>query len=209
MGDEDLGRWGEGTGDVTQVVLAVQVDALAGVTAGADGHGVPAGLCVGVGMRDQPTVADGIGDLLRLVGTLVDLATTEAGRGVVDPCPFLVDGFPQAGPDLCGDAFGVQSVGGLPGPVRLLAIDPGQDHGALVERVEAAGGQEGLGGAAVPVGQACDDGGGAGWTLRKTWASRRTVASGGMPGMEDGLVSGPGLAGGRPGPIVVIGGRAG
>lgn len=83
-------------------------------------------------MNDEPAGADGVVDLLGLVGAFADLVAAEAGRGVVDPCPFFVDGFSQAGGDLGGDAFGVQSVGRLLGPVRLLAVDPGPVVGSSV-----------------------------------------------------------------------------
>ncbi|MEU4465980.1 hypothetical protein AB0G20_20065 [Streptomyces sp. NPDC024017] len=53
--------------------------------------------------------------------------------------------------------------------------------------VEAAGGQEGLGGAAVPAGQACDDGGGVGgMDVEEDLDVKADGASGGMPGMEGG-----------------------
>lgn len=49
----------------------------------------------------------------------------------------------QAGGYLDGDAFGVEGLGGLVGPVGLFVVDPGQDHGVFVELLEAARGEHG------------------------------------------------------------------
>ncbi|BBC30841.1 hypothetical protein SGFS_021350 [Streptomyces graminofaciens] len=56
----------------------------------------------------------------------------------------------------------MQGVGGLVGPVGLFVVDPGQDHGVVVEVLEAAGGQEGLGGAVVGAGEGGGHGAGVG-----------------------------------------------
>ncbi|MEU9734461.1 hypothetical protein [Streptomyces sp. NPDC048002] len=159
-GGEGVGDGVEGAGDAPQVVLAVEVDALAGVAVGADGHGGP--VVVGVGVDDQVAVADVVVELLGLVGDVAYLAAREPGHGVLGPGPLLVDGLPQRGCDLGADALIGEFLIGLIGPVGLFMVDAGQDHGVFVEGLEAPAGQESVRGVRQGAGEVSDDGTGVG-----------------------------------------------
>ncbi|MFH8991348.1 hypothetical protein [Streptomyces sp. NPDC017940] len=110
-GDHGLGRRVEGVGDLSQVILAVEVDALAAAEVAADGDGGVAVL--GVGVDEEVAVADVVIDLLGLVGDLADLAAGAPGHRVVGPGPFFVDRCAQPGGDLGIDAFGVRASAAL------------------------------------------------------------------------------------------------
>ncbi|MFH8631518.1 hypothetical protein ACH4CC_16845 [Streptomyces lydicus] len=109
------------------MVLAVEVDALAGVEVGPDRDG---GVAI-VGVDEEVGVTDVVVDLLGFGGDLSDL-------GAGGPCLFLVDGFPELGHDLDGDPRGDQFSGGVLGPVGLLVVDAGQDQGVVGDDVPAS-----------------------------------------------------------------------
>ncbi|MGW2822107.1 hypothetical protein ACWC24_14010 [Streptomyces sp. NPDC001443] len=132
------------------MVLAAQVDAPGVVAVGAYGDG--GAVVVGVGVDDEPPVADVVVDLLSLVRGIPGLCVDAPGHRIRALGLLLVDRGAQPGGDLGGEALFGQSQCGLLGPVRLLMVDAGHDQSVVVDSLEAAGAQQSasllLGGAA-------------------------------------------------------------
>lgn len=159
-GDQGCGGRVEGVGDLPQMVLAVEIDALAAAEVGADRDGGVAVL--GVSVDEELAMADVVIDLLGRVGDLADLAAGAPGHWIVGPGPFLGHGFPEPRGDLDADPVSGQLLGRLFGPVGLLVIDAGQDQGVLGHDGPVGGLQAHVGDVGLGAGQGSGHGTGVG-----------------------------------------------